>query len=1030
MRADPKTGPSGRLAAVLYFCFFFSGAAGLIYEVLWARYLALYVGGTGLAQVIVLATFMGGIAAGSWVLGKRADRVASPLKLYAWLEMGIGVYALFYETLHFVGRDVFIAIVRAAGPGTAGLAAGKVAACALTILLPTFLMGGTLPALGRYMIRNMDAAGPRIARLYFLNSLGAVFGCLLAGFFLIRAFGLQFSMVLGGAMNIAVGVIALMIASSSEGGSAGSVRDSAVPRPSSEPLSRPLIAILLAAAGVSGAVSMMYEVAWIRLLALVLGSSTYAFSLMLATFILGLSIGGYLLSLRQNPGGYRLIFALSSMGVGLTVLLCLPFYARLPFWFNQIAASLSREPATFPLYQFCQFFLCALVMIVPTVLQGITLPAATRALLDDVGYLGRRVGTVFAVNTLGTLLGVVFAGFFGLPGLGIKGTLELGVFLNIALGGAVLWTARDRPAFRRVAIASTAAVVLVTAGYGLGMGSWDRDVLAVGAYRTRKRIPSHASLVERARTTYKTVFYRDGIDATVVVRDEFENVRVPQRALVVNGKVDASTVGDLPTQKCIGHLPMFIHKNPENVLVVGIGSGATIGAVLAHDAKHVDVVEISRDVIDASRLFESVNGRYWEDPRVRVYWEDAKTFLQVTDQKYDVIVSEPTNPWIAGIAGVFSQEYYETCRDHLAPGGLFVQWIQGYELEDATLFLMLETFRSCFSHVTLWNPAGPDIVMIGSKEAYRPDFARMELVFGSPKVRGDLQAFGVESVPALLATQMADFSSRPAAARWSESVHSDYFPILDFVAPRGFFVGSRARGARWIDARMSSPANARLWIQKYFAQSKAAARQIGSCYRAIHRNGSLSPTLAPAWAREWAGAEPRNGNARNAEARELGFMEHGVWKRLPDEESKDPEVQAEARILRCKLRFREYSKTRSYLHLKDAEPLLADIRALLREGRGGDDAGLPAMCGRMEYDLGFYRDAASNLAKAAKDFQRAGERDDLILTGIDLCRAFLASGDVNSALAAYREFLAPHAADPRVWLTKEEITAAAGTRPH
>ena len=1022
MRADSKSGLAGRPEAVLYFCFFLSGAAGLIYEVLWARYLALYVGGTGLAQVIVLATFMGGIAAGSWIFGNLADRAASPLKLYAWLEMGIGVYALFYETLHFAGRDVFIAVVRAAGPGTAGLAAGKVAACALTILLPTFLMGGTLPALGRHMIRNMSIAGPRIARLYFLNSFGAVFGCLLAGFFLIRAYGLQFSMVVGAAMNIAAGVVAFGF-SSREGAPAGPAPRSAAPQPASRPLSRPLIAILLAAAGVSGAVSMMYEVAWIRLLALVLGSSTYAFSLMLATFILGLSIGGYLLSLKEKTGGYRFIFALSSIGVGLTVLLCLPLYVRLPFWFNQIAASLSREPANFPLYQFCQFFLCALVMIVPTVLQGITLPAAAKAVLEDLGHFGRRVGSIFAVNTVGTLLGVVFAGFFGLPGLGIKGTLELAVFLNIALGAVVLWTARDRPAFRRASIAAAAAVVLVTAGYSLSMGSWDRDVLAIGAYRTRKRIPSQASLVQRAKTTYKTVFYRDGIDATVVVRDEFENVRMPQRALVVNGKVDASTVGDLPTQKCIGHLPMFIHPKPENVLVVGIGSGATMGAVLAHDVKRVDVVEISRDVIAASRFFESVNGRYWEDPRVRIYWEDAKTFLQVTDRKYDVIVSEPTNPWIAGIAGVFSQEYYETCRDHLAPGGLFIQWVQGYELEDATLFLMLETFRSCFSHVTLWNPAGPDLVMIGSKEPYGPDFARMEGVFGRPKVRADLQTFGIESIPALLSAQMTGFSTRPAAARWSDAVHSDYFPILDFVAPRGFFAGSRAGGAKWIDARTSSPVNAGLWIQNYFAQCKPGARQIGSCYRAIHRNGCISLSLPQAWAHEWTVAEPGSIEARNAEGRELGFLERSVWKQLPDEQSKDPGVQAMARIIRCKLRFREYIQTRSYLRLQDAEPLLADIRKLLREGRGGEDAGLFAMCGRLEYDLGFYRDAASNLAKAAKGFQREGERDDLILTGIDLCRACLASGDANAALAAYREFLAPHTVDPRVWLTREEITA-------
>jgi len=1006
-------------------CFVLSGAAGLVYEVLWARYLALYVGSTGLAQVIVLATFMGGIAAGSWFLGRAADRAPSPLRLYAWLELAIGVYALFYENLHFIGRDVFIGVVRATGPDTAGLTAGKIAASAMTILVPTFLMGGTLPALGRHMIENLNAAGPRIARLYFLNSLGAVAGCLLAGFWLIRAWGLEFSMMIGGALNVAAGIIALVVASRGREPT-GAGRVSRPTEASEEPLTRPVVTLLLTAAGVSGALSMLYEVAWIRLLALVLGSSTYAFSLMLATFILGLAIGGYLLSLRKNPGGYRFIFALSSIGVGLTVLLSLPFYVRLPFWFNQIAASLNREPATFGLYQMAQFFLCALVMIVPTVLQGITLPAATKALLEDMGGLGRRVGLVFAVNTLGTLIGVVFAGFVGLPGLGIKGTLELAVLLNFALGACVLWTVRRRPEFRRMATASAIAVIAVGAGYVAFMGSWDRDVLAVGAYRTRSRIPTHADLAARARNAYKTIFYSDGVDATVVVRDEFENPRVPQRALVINGKVDASTVGDLPTQKTIGHLPLFIHPKPENILIVGVGSGATIGSVLAHDVKRVDVVELSRDVIEASRLFDSVNGRYWEDPRVSVHWEDAKTFLQITERKYDVIISEPTNPWIAGIAGVFSQEYYLTCREHLAPGGLFVQWVQGYELEDATLFLMLETFRSCFPNFTLWNAAGPDMVLVGSNEPYGPDFARMESVLNRPAVRKDLGSYAVDSVAALLATQMADFSTRPAGARWSQQAHSDYYPILDFIAPRGFFVGSKAGGARWIDARTRSPATSELWIQKYMAGSRDRAGIAASCYRAIHRNGSLSPQLAPAWAREWAVLSPANTEARGADGRESGFMDRSVWKKFPGEESRNPVERAAARILRCKLRFGEYLKSRTYLRTSEAEALYADVRKLMDEGAGADDAGLLAVRGTLEYDLGKFREASASLEAAAKGFKQSGDRSDLVSSGIDCCRAFLAAGNPAGAASAFRQYLAPFQDDHRVWLIGEDIRASGG----
>jgi spermidine synthase len=1012
---------SGLGTATLYFCFFVSGVAGLVYEVLWAKYLSLYVGSTGLAQVIVLATFMGGLALGSQVLGAVADRVASPLKMYAFLELGIGVYALLFDHIFVAGREVFIAVARSSGLTAGGLVSGKIISCVLSVLLPTFLMGGTLPAMGRYMMRTLNVVGPRVSRLYFLNSLGAAFGCLLAGFYLIGRFGLQFSMVAGAMLNILAGLVSLLVLS----------RETAAAAPASveqldegERLSSWATAIVLAGVGISGAVSMMYEVGWIRLLTLVLGSSTYSFSLMLAAFILGLAIGSFLLSFRKRTTGYALIFGLSETAVGLTVLLMLPLYVKLPFWFNQLAASLNREPATFGLYQFCTFFMCALVMIVPTILQGITFPAAMKVLIPDMRRVGRRIGYAYAVNTVGTLAGSVGAGFLGLPFLGIKGTLELAVALNSVLGLAIVFTER-RPELRRRGLAvASIATLAVWAWYGVAMGPWDRLVLTAGTYRTRQRIPSFERL--RAELANRqTLFYRDGIDATIAVQDL--KGEKPQRILVINGKTDASTGADMPTQKIMAHLPMMIHPRPEKVLIVGVGSGATIGSVLAYEGvKQIDVVEICRDVIDASRLFDSVNGRYWEDPRVRVFWEDAKTFLQIADTQYDVIISEPTNPWIAGVAGVFSREYFDTCRRHLAPGGFFVQWIQGYELEDSTFYMILETFTGIFPCYTLWNPSFSDTVLVGSPEPYGPDFDRMGARVRQPGVQRDLATMELSSILPILGFQMADYASRPSHVNWLGAIHSDFFPVLEYVAPRGFFLGTRAKGVKLLDRRSRSPENARLWVQDYLDARPVSAADLRQCFVFASSRQGLFEGAAAAWAREWVRRFPEDPAAQTAGLESspqtyTGSVDRGRLKKC----EKDEFWGLVSGKALCRFGYDDYIASRNYLEPGKAQAVLATIREVMARYPEEKDPQLFRWCGQLEYDLGLYSESASDLSTAVELLHaQNGKRDDIIDAGLALCESLLAMNDRGRAMSVCDGPLAPYGVELKVALMKSRIRDA------
>ena len=990
-----RTPPRG----ILYFCFFISGIAGLSYEVIWSKYLALYVGSTGLAQVIVLATFMGGLAIGSQLFGALADRVANPLRLYMVLEFGIGVYALLFDKIFVIGRALFVALAKTDEPHLSALLAGKILSCALSVLLPTILMGGTMPAMARYLVRGDKTVGSLISRLYFLNSIGAVVGCLVAGFYTIRTLGLQFTMVTGAFMNIVAGLIAFVLVSRDK----DRQLDAMAPEQDGPAEPRPawVFPVLLACASISGAISMLYEVSWIRLLALVLGSSTYAFSLMLATFILGLSLGGLLLSMKKSPGRYTLIFGASSVGVGFSVLLTLPFYERLPFAFNHISAALNREPATFPLYELCQFVLCAMVMIVPTILQGVTLPAATRALMSDVSKTGRIVGLVFAVNTLGTLAGSIFAGFFGLPSLGVKGTLELAVALN-SLVGLIALAAAKPGRMRSMSLAAAAlALVLVWAWYGGAMRDWDERSLANGLYRARHRVASFAAMQKEAPTR-RCLFYRDGVDATVAVH---ESLVGGERSLSVNGKVDASLKADLPTQKMLGHLPLLVHPAPKRVLIIGIGSGATVGAALAHDVERIDVVEISRDVAEASRHFESINARYWDDPRVHVYIEDAKTFCQVTDRSYDVIISEPSNPWVAGVAGVFSREYFEICRDHLAPGGLFLQWTHTYELEDAAFFMILETFTGVFPCYTMWNAQANDVLLIGSATPYAPDFARMEKTVAETSVGQDLQRIGIKTLLPVLALQMRNSATRPSHISWTGAIHSDFFPVLEYIAPRGFFIGASANGVKQLDGRARSPAGSTLWIADYLKQHEPTREELGDLYAYLRDRGSIFARSPLAWAAEWRARFPDDVQATAAYSMQLGATYDEALRYAPQDESLDVAVHK----LRCGRLLANYTQKRNVLRDAGARPTLEAILWVIGKYPDKIDGDLLYWRSQLEYDLGLYADAATS-ARAAINLLKSdasSSRSRQVECGILLCRALMDSGNRAAAAGAYLETLEP-----------------------
>ena len=766
--------------------FFFSGVAGLLYQVVWTRYLALFLGHTSYAVIAVLAAFMGGLALGNAWLGTVVDRVRRPLLFYAGLELGIGVFAIIFPAYYELVHRAFLSVVRTFAPAGAIRLALQFGFAGLTILLPTVLMGATLPALTKFVTRSLTELRGRVAALYAINSSGAVIGTIAADWWWIPSLGLEPTLYIGATLSLGIGLLALLLSrSSSEEAEAAAPEVASV---SDEKFTPSELRLALVGIGASGFVAMVYEIAWTRLLGLALGSSTHAYSLMLATFITGISIGGWIITRWKRQANTLLAFGLAELALAVTLFASLWFYDLLPWWFVRLANLLGRgQPGAYSLYELVQTLICFGVMFVPAVCLGTTLPLASRVATAALAVTGRSVGRVFAVNTLGTVLGAIMGGLVLLPRLGLAHTFAIGIALNALIGTAILVQR-----YPRQRLAWFAPVIL------LGVSFWAASTLeprwqrafALGLWRGGVAPPT-AAIFREAVDRMELKYHRDGAGSTVaIIADQLGDGR-EQLSLTVNGKTDATSIGDMSTQVLTGQIPMLLTPDATDALVVGIGSGVTVGAILCHPGvTHVDVVEISPEVVHvAKEFFGPANNRALVDPRVHIAVEDAKTFLRATPRRYDVIVTEPSNPWMAGVAAVFSNEYYADCRDRLKPGGIVAQWLQIYETNDRIVDIVINTFSSVFPNVGIWQAGSGDLLLIGSAGPRTTDFAALQRRFAEPLVRADMARVGVHDLTTLL---MLELIPQGDAAYIPETepetpIHSDFRPILEYVAQEAFF---------------------------------------------------------------------------------------------------------------------------------------------------------------------------------------------------------------------------------------------------
>ena len=765
------------LAPGLLVCFFLSGAAGLIYQVAWSKSLGLVFGHTAYAVATVLAVFMGGLAFGSAWIGPWSEHKDRPIAIYGWIELGVAATgAISLAGLAGV-RMVYVAAYPYASGNPAVLLALRFVGAALVLFLPTFLMGGTLPVLVRGLTRSSAELGARLSRLYWINTSGAVAGTFAAGFLLLPVLGLRRTLAIAVALNVLAGALALKLSRYEP------ITLSApptIPEENQKDAHPQSSRLLLACFAIVGATAMTYEIGWTRLLSTQLGSSTYAFTLMLGTFLTGMVLGSALFERwSRRYKATSMTFAVTQTLTAVAALVFLAFFTHLV---EVLPPILRATHHSFRGLVLGQFVSSALAMLPTAIVFGFNFPAAALLIVSRQPSSGSAasVGRAYAWNTLGAIVGAIAAGFWLLPRLGSFHLLAITAGANLVLAAVLSLESAPRSAWKAIACAAN-LVLLIAAGF-IGFSNYFYDP-AVTAYNT----VMYWDLYDRPLTMRENahlvdvVYFADGLNATISVArtDDYISLRT-------NGKVDASNQ-DKTTQLLVGHLGALAHP-PRRVLLIGFGSGMTASALAAYpELERLDIVEIEPAVVGAAPLLTQLNRNVLLDPRVHVTFDDARNFLFTTREHYDLIVSEPSNPWIAGVATLFTTEFYKAANARLLPGGVFVQWVQAYSLYPEDLHMLLATFLTEFHGATLWHGDAPDLILMAPSPPAGEIFSRAQALNGNPHLHDDFKDLGMNDPAGLFGFYMLD----DAALRTYTSgarINTDDLTLLEYHAPRSLLV--------------------------------------------------------------------------------------------------------------------------------------------------------------------------------------------------------------------------------------------------
>ncbi len=770
----------------LYGLFLCSGAAALVYEVCWVRLLSTDVGSTVAGVSLILSVFMGGLALGSVAFGRLADRVRRPLLLYAGLELGVavcvGLFLLTRAPLHLWVNRLLTDSVESGS----WLVQARGLLGVLTVLPATFLMGGTFPAMARFVGWAEAAQGRRLGVLYAVNTLGAVGGCLAAAYWLIPQLGIRASVWLGVTVNAAVGlsaaVLAWTLAERLEGerkrsgraerdGSSGSVPAtgdrSAQPLTVAEPVGpvsadpslatdvrlppAPRAALLSVAFG-SGFLVLAAEVCWTRLLTNFLTGNVLVVSTTLAGFLAGLGLGSlFVAGWVDRVRRLDLLLAFALVGSAVWLVASVPSEPALARLFDWLIRGASHESVA----AWRVLAVLLVVVAVPSTFFGAVFPVLLRWCARSSQWLASEVGRLVAVNTVGAIVGPLVGGYLSIRMLGTNTALLVLGCVYLALAA---WCG-----FRSRTLSAVALVLLVLVA-GVLTPRFRRPVFWFnGGFRGVYSIPPE-----------QTLFLREGVEATVGVAESGGSV-----VLTVNGLVVAETSrSDLWDLLLKAHLPMLLHPAPRRVALVGLGAGVSLGAVTCYDVERVDVVEISKDVVAAQRFFRSVNRDALKDPRVHLWIADGRHFLATTSRRYDVLSVDPVDP---PVCNLYTQDFFQLCRDRLTPNGILVQWLPLFHLSERHVRIVARAFRNVFPQATLWYD-GTSVLLVAQRNGpLQVDAVRFLRRAEQDAVRDSLKLIGSPHPLMLLSSYVTGPDGLRQVVAGDVPDHTDDRPYLEYA---------------------------------------------------------------------------------------------------------------------------------------------------------------------------------------------------------------------------------------------------------
>ena len=822
--------------------FFFSGASSLIFETIFTRLLTYTFGNTAYAVSTVLAAFLGGLALGAYILGQFADRHHPSLWIYATLELLIGVYSLFIPGLFHLLTAIYVAVFQSLQLGPAALSLLRFILATAVIMVPTILMGGTLPVLARFVAAGRTDFQPEVSRLYAWNTLGAALGTVVAVYLLLPSIGVWGTILSACGIN---GALFICVAALARGGSSNLAPIEALPQPESliarsnlRPtigLSRTLLAL---AAFLTGAIALSYEVLWTHILSFLIGNTVYAFGIMLFTFLCGLGWGARFVARRlTRPESWKPMLSGSQLLLGLVVFLSLPLWNLIPEvfkggypqaleldivaiafmlvchmayggwkiyrrpmggkfpWKRVVALAFEAlllfgvlntntslimkfEAAYFVAGELLRFLCAFYLLIIPSILLGLSFPLLLNLSSSDADQAGRSVGGVYAANTLGAILGSVLAGFFLLPRFGSYTSLKFAAGANLALGIWIVWQWIPLPQIRKLALVIVTTFVLVI--LWVEMRGWDARAMTKGSY----------------------VYFNSGwpIDQVLYFKEDVQGGLTsvihtgPTRILLSNGKFQGDNTGEVAEQISFATIPILFTGEFNKALVIGLGTGNTLHAVSRFPFKHIDAVELAPSIVSAAReWFEDVNDRVFDrDPRIKLSIADGRNFLLLSRDQYDLVTIEVSSIWISGEADLYTKEFYELCKAHMTEHGVLQQWVQIHHMRTADFLVILNTAAHVFPHVAFFLGREQGL-LIASPTPLTINAHQIRGLDADAGIKKELRILGIPSLANLLGGLMLYGESIRQALSLlpqvsglpPDFVSSDYDPYLEYQTPKG-----------------------------------------------------------------------------------------------------------------------------------------------------------------------------------------------------------------------------------------------------